>query len=91
MCEELGNEDMMHDYIEEAGGTSLCAISDGSGCDDREKNYIEKMKSKSSDEVASQLERLEGMEGETMKADLMKWLKKRKKILKAMTKLHEEL
>lgn len=91
MCDELGDEEMMQSYIEEAGGTSLCSISDGSGCDDREKGYIEKMKAKASEEVAAQLRRLEGMEGESMKPDLKKWLKKRKKILKSLSKAHEEL
>lgn len=91
MCDELGDEEMMHDYIEEAGGTSLCSVSDGSGCDDKEKGYIEKMKAKAAEDVTAQLRRLEGMEGETMKPDLKKWLQKRKKILKSLSKAHEEL
>jgi len=91
MCEELGDQEMMNEYIEEAGGASLCSVSLGTGCDDREKQYIEKMKAMTSEEVTVQLRRLESMEGETMKPELKKWLNKRKKILKALSKEHEEL
>lgn len=91
MCDELGDEEMMYSYIEEAGGTSLCSVADGSGCGEREKGYIEKMKAKGPEDVSAQLERLEGMAGETMKPELKEWLNKRKKILKSLAKAHEEL
>lgn len=91
MCDELGDEEMMVSYIEEAGGTSVCSLSDGSGCSEKELGYIKKMRAKEKDEVISQLRRLEGMEGESMKPELMKWLKQRKKILKHLAKAHDEL
>ena len=41
---------MMMDYIEEAAGTSLCAL-DGTNCDDKSLAYLEKMKVKSKGEI----------------------------------------
>lgn len=81
MCTELGNSAYMEAYIEEYGITSLCSVADGAGCDDREKGYIDKMKAKSEEELTSQLNRLKGMEEESMKPELLAWVKKRRKIL----------
>ena len=36
MCDELGDEEMMQAYIEEAGGVSLCSAANGSGCSEKE-------------------------------------------------------
>ena len=36
MCEELGNEDLMTEYVEEYGNTSLCAVETEKGCDERD-------------------------------------------------------
>lgn len=82
MCEELGNDDYMTAYVEEAGSTSLCDIESGNGCDDKSLKYIDKMKAKTTEDHKKQYDRLAVMEGESMKADLKAWLKKRKKILK---------
>ena len=81
MCTELGDMDNMVAYVEGYGNTSLCSVSDGAGCDDKELAYIEKMKGKSSEDISSQLTRLTAMEGESMKPDLLLWVKKRRKIL----------
>lgn len=81
MCTELGNIDNMVAYVEGYGNTSLCSVSDGAGCDEKELAYIEKMKGKSAEDIASQLKRLTSMEGESMKPDLALWVKKRRKIL----------
>jgi len=81
MCDELGNEDIMTEYVEEYGNASLCAVDTEKGCDEKEIGYIAKMKSKSDEELKAQIERLESMEGSSMTPDLFKWLKKRKKIL----------
>mmetsp|Transcript_7240 Transcript_7240/g.8361 ORF Transcript_7240/g.8361 Transcript_7240/m.8361 type:complete len:94 (+) Transcript_7240:261-542(+) len=82
MCEELGDEELMAAYVEEYGNTSTCSIVDGKGCDEREVAYIESMKAKTIDDHKAQFDRLTGMEGNSMKADLLVWLKKRKKILR---------
>ena len=42
MCDELGNEKYMQEYVEEAGSTSLCKASDGAGCGEKELGFIEK-------------------------------------------------
>lgn len=81
MCDELGNEDAMIEYVEEYGNTSTCDIVTKVGCGERQIGYIDKMKVKSSEEIVQQLERLEKMEGSSMKPDLLAWLKQRKKIL----------
>lgn len=53
--------------------------------------YIKKMKSKSQSDQNAQLTRLMKMEGETMTADLSEWLMKRKKILKQLVQVDQEL
>ena len=58
-----------------------CDVGDKKECTDKEKAYIEKMEAKSSEERASQLERLGGMKGKDMKADLKRWLVQRIRIL----------
>jgi len=81
MCDELGDDEYMTAYVEEAGKTSLCALS-GNGCDERQIKYIEKMKEKEDDEIKRQFDRLEGMKDKSMAPDLLQWVQKRKKILK---------
>lgn len=90
MCDELGDLNMMMDYIEEAASTSLCAL-DGTNCDDKSLAYLEKMKVKSQGEIESQLARLRGMEGNSMKQELKDWLKKRIKLLVLLAANHDEL
>jgi len=89
MCEELGNEDLMVEYVEEYGKTSLCAVATEKGCSEKETAYISKMKSKSSDELTAQIERLESMEDSSMTPELFKWLKQRKKILNQLVGANE--
>lgn len=36
MCDELGNDEHMAAYVEEAGSTSACLVADGSGCSEKE-------------------------------------------------------
>ena len=81
MCTELGDIDNMVAYVEGYGNTSLCSAKDGAGCDEKELAYIEKMKVKSAEDISSQLTRLAAMEGESIKPDLLLWVKKRRKIL----------
>lgn len=91
MCTELGpGQDYMMDYIMEAGNTSLCAL-DGTGCDDKSKKYLDKFKAKTKAEQEAQLERLKGMEGDSMKEDLKAWLKTRMRLLKTLLASHDEL
>jgi len=63
-----------------------CNIEDGSGCTDKEKAYTEKMKAKTSGDRVKQIKRLEGMAGESMKAELKQWLRQRLHILRTLEK-----
>lgn len=83
MCEELGDEDRMFEYVMEAGNTFLCSVVDFSGteCDEREIEYIQRMQSKSAAERTDQISRLANMENKSMTAELKQWLTKRKRIL----------
>jgi len=91
MCDELGNDEYMQAYVEEAGSTSLCKVEDGAGCEDREKEFITKFKTKSSDDIEAQLKRLNGMKSGKMKPDLLKWIKQRIAILKQLSTNKAEL
>ena len=84
MCDELGDDEMMTAYVEEYGNTSACSIETKQGCDEREVAYIGKMSAKSLEDIEVQLKRLVGMEGNSMKPELLVWLKKRVKILKQL-------
>mmetsp|Transcript_17489 Transcript_17489/g.24588 ORF Transcript_17489/g.24588 Transcript_17489/m.24588 type:complete len:96 (+) Transcript_17489:515-802(+) len=87
MCEELGGDgDLLMEYVESKGSTSLCDITTKSGCNEREIGYIDKMSQKSLDDVSAQLTRLSNMESGSMKPDLKDWLVKRKKILSSFMK-----
>jgi len=70
MCTELGNDEYMMAYVEEAGKTSLCSVATSKGCSEKETKYIASMGGKDGAEVAKQLARLEGMAGSSMKPDL---------------------
>lgn len=85
MCTELGNDEYMQAYVEEAGSTSLCSVAEGNrGCGDKEKKYIAKWLGAAAAKITEQKERLEKMAGDNakMKADLKKWIKQRLAILK---------
>ena len=87
MCDELGNDEMMFAYVEEYGDVSAgCDVSSNAndGCDEREIEFIQKIKNKGLEEQKSELQRLEKMQGSSMKPDLLVWLQKRKKILKQL-------
>lgn len=61
-----------------------CDVSNPTECSDKEKGYIEKMKAKTSEDRVKQIKRLEGMAGESMKAELKQWLSQRLHILKGL-------
>jgi hypothetical protein len=61
-----------------------CDVKNPTECSDKEKAYIEKMNSSSKDVRMKQITRLEGMAGESMKADLKTWLRQRLHILRSL-------
>eukprot|EP01083_Nonionella_stella_P068647 182465_1 len=84
MCDELGEESMMEAYVEEYGKTSTCSAASKEGCDEREIVFIAKAEKMSLEEQKKYVARLDGMEGQSMKPELLVWLKKRKKIVKQL-------
>lgn len=81
MCTELLNFDYMTDYIETASDTFLCNVNNGENCDERELEYLAKMKD-NPDKAAGQLDRLSNMmDDSTMSQDNLMWTFKRKRIL----------
>lgn len=85
ICTELGNVDYMRAYVQEYGNMFSCSVVDNDGCDDKEVAYITKMKATSNEDQLKQLERLQQMSKDTMKAELLSWVKKRISILKQLT------
>lgn len=81
MCDELGVEDNMKAYVEDAAGISGCSL-DGTGCDDRSLAFLEKWKGKHPQEIHNELDRLMSvMEGQ-MKPEQKDWVKERRTNLK---------
>jgi hypothetical protein len=82
MCEELGDEEVMFQYIEEAG-RAFCKV-DGKGCDERSLKFMEKMKEVGQEEQQNQVDRLVKMMDDPMADELKKWVKQRVKILQQL-------
>ncbi|KAL3910453.1 MAG: hypothetical protein SGILL_007683 [Bacillariaceae sp.] len=76
--------DSMKQFVEETLEIK-CDIKDPAECSDKEKAYIEKMKAKSSGDRTKQIDRLEGMAGDSMKAELKAWLNQRLHILRSLS------
>jgi len=91
MCDELGDEDYMTQYVDEYTSASICSVIDGAGCDERQLKYAEKMKVKTSPEKKLELVRLEKMKGTKMKPELKAWIDQRRKILNQLVLASEEL
>lgn len=63
-----------------------CDVANPTECSEKEQEYITKMKAKSSADRTKQITRLEGMAGDSMKAELKAWLLQRLHILRALEK-----
>jgi hypothetical protein len=85
MCNELGDYQMMIDYVEDYSNTVLCGL-DGTNCNDKELDYVEKWKIKPVEEVENQLSRLEAMSSRPMNEDRLEWTVRRIRILKKVVK-----
>jgi len=92
MCDELGDDEYMRAFIEEAGSTSLCSAVTNAGCSEKEIQYIEKMKSSTQEAIDSESKRLSGMLSKGgLKSDARSWISARIAILKQLDKTKEEL
>jgi len=90
MCDELGPKNTyMQQYVEEAGGTSLCNVfKPENGCSDKAVKFIDKWKEKPKDEQEQQLRRLDAMidtATKDIKPDVLTWMKQRANIFKQLT------
>merc|ERR1711907_379837 len=63
-----------------------CDPATGTGCNDKEKAFVEKMKSKDAEALKKELKRLEGMNGGAMKPELQEWMVRRINVLTKLTK-----
>merc|ERR1712216_462161 len=63
-----------------------CEPSTLAGCNDKEKAFVEKMKSKDGEALKKELKRLQGMNGGSMKPELQQWMQRRIVVLTKMTK-----
>ena len=81
----FGNRDFeslnkfVQDHLE-----NKCDIKSKGECSEKEQGYIEKMSAKTSEDRVKQIQRLEKMASEPMKADLKAWLRQRLHILRAL-------
>jgi len=77
MCEELGDDKYMTEYVTESGFTSTCDVATSEQCNDKEVDFIAKWKGKPAEEIAGQVTRLQGMTAKSMKPELKAWVGQR--------------
>merc|ERR1711975_108297 len=63
-----------------------CEPSTLEGCNDKEKAFVEKMKASPAEKLQTELKRLKGMNGGSMKPELQQWMERRINVLSKMTK-----
>jgi len=61
-----------------------CSIDDIESCSDKAKKFVDTMKAKGAAEITKQINRLTGMTGKSMKAELKAWLHERLHLLKQL-------
>ena len=87
MCDELGNQSHMNNYITSAGKTSLCSIITGKGCSEKESKFIANWKVKSSTVIEKEYERLNTMQSTSkLTATASDWISRRIGVLAQMMK-----
>jgi hypothetical protein len=90
MCDELGDESYMEEYVMEAAGLSSCDSLSGAGCSEKELEFISKWKSQDQSSLNKEQARLNGMNPQKLKPDLAKWLKQRKTIIKQLLEIYSQ-
>ena len=78
----------MEDYVLEAGKTYICSVNTLAGCSEREIQFVNSNRAKSSEALTAELERLEKMsvKSSSMTEDLRSWLRQRLAIIRQLTK-----
>ncbi|CAJ1353104.1 unnamed protein product, partial [Effrenium voratum] len=80
------------EWVEEFASLCDANATDKKGCSDQQVKFIEKWSGKPSEELKSQLQRLQGMlskDGSSMKADTLKWVKQRAKLIEQLSQKTE--
>jgi protein disulfide-isomerase A6 len=75
--------DSLNDFVKETLEVK-CSLTDQDLCTDKEKSYIKKMTAKPKEDRLTQIDRLEKMAKESMKAELKIWLRQRLHILRML-------
>lgn len=91
MCDELGDDSYMQAYVDEAGSTSLCKVSDPKNCGDKELKFAEKWKSTEVETLVAEMARLNGMSTKSLTAETKKWISARAGILNQLIASKSEL
>jgi hypothetical protein len=85
VCDELGNEMNMIDYVENYAKTFICSVDSADSCSEKEQAYIQKMMSAGAEEQQAQEERLKAVTStKGQKVDLHEWALRRLRILKQL-------
>jgi len=85
MCKELGDRNLMVDYVEGYANTALCDVQTKEHCTEKEAAYVDTWSQKTGDEQLAQLQRLQGMvSGQAMNKDLEEWAWRRQMILQKL-------
>mmetsp|Transcript_70860 Transcript_70860/g.140458 ORF Transcript_70860/g.140458 Transcript_70860/m.140458 type:complete len:145 (-) Transcript_70860:373-807(-) len=85
MCDELGSDKYMKEYVTEAGATSTCSLADESTCFKKELDFKGKWADKSAEELEGEVTRLRGMAAGSMKPELRTYVGQRLNILVQLT------
>ena len=74
--------DALSDYVDQNLAVKCKIDNMEEGCSEKAIQYIGKWKTKDAADVTKELQRLEGMAGKTMAAELQKWLRERIAVLR---------
>jgi hypothetical protein len=84
VCDELGQDSYMEEFVIEAASLHLCSTQSGDGCSEKEQEFISKWISQDSSSLLKEASRLNGMDAQKLKPGLAMWLKQRKAIIKQL-------
>mmetsp|Transcript_34062 Transcript_34062/g.79712 ORF Transcript_34062/g.79712 Transcript_34062/m.79712 type:complete len:146 (-) Transcript_34062:209-646(-) len=76
--------DSLKKFVDETLAGPACNVDDTADCDEREKTFIEKFKAHDAEKVKSELTRLNGMKGNSVKKELKQWILARINILEQL-------
>lgn len=87
ICDELGNDDYMNEYIMEKGNVFLCEVSSQQGCSEKEAKFIDTWTQKTPDEVGTELSRLQNVKSTKLSPEQKEWFSQR---IRALKQIHDQ-